>query len=312
MTAAVILAAFDEARWAQTRLAIQSVLAQTRHPDELILVTDHNDGLSRLARRDFPGIRVLPNARSRGASGSRNTGAAASSSDVLAFLDDDAVAAPDWLEKLLDALAEPCVVGVGGRLVPLWPREAPNWFPPEFLWVVGGSYAGLPETKAPVRNVWAGSMALRRSDFQRAGGFREGYGKVGRRNRPEDTDLCIRVSAISPGRKWLFVPESVAGHRVPPARTSRRFYLSRCWHEGRGKGELLRADGDVAVRSEYAYARAVLTRALSYTLCSKDAAGFLRAGAMVSGLAAAAAGLATEKARLALRRCRGDHGANSH
>jgi GT2 family glycosyltransferase len=311
-TAAVVIAAFDEARWPETLSAIRSVQSQTRPPDDVILVIDHNDNLLRLARQELPEIRVMPNSGSRGASGSRNTGAAASSCAVLAFLDDDAVAAPSWLEKLLETLEEPGVVGAGGRLVPLWPGTAPPWFPPEFYWVVGGSYAGLPEIKSAVRNVWSGSMALRRSDFWRVGGFREAYGKVGRRNRPEDTDLCIRVSAQSPDRTWMFVPEAVAGHRVPQARTSRRFYLERCWHEGRGKAELLRADGDVAVRSELAYGRVVFKQALPRALWSRNVEGFLRAGAMVSGLGAAAAGLAFEKARLGSGLGRGGHRANSH
>ncbi len=311
LTAAVIIAAFDSGRWAHTRSAIRSVQSQTRRPDELVLVIDHNDDLLRLARAELPGVAVMANSRSRGASGSRNTGAAACNSDVLAFLDDDAVADPDWLRKLLEALAEPGVAGVGGRLVPLWPGEAPRWFPPEFFWVVGGSYTGLPTAKSPVRNVWSGSMALRRSDFHGVGGFREGFGKLGRRNRPEDTDLCIRVSARCPSKTWLFVPEAVAGHRVPPARTSRRFYLERCWHEGRGKGELLRADGSIAVRSELSYSRSVLKAALSRALWGRSVDGFLRAGAMLSGLIAAAAGLAAERALL-LRPGRGGGSANPH
>ena len=239
--AAIVLAAYDSARWPDTLAAIRSVQAQQRPADEIILVVDHNPELLEQATAELPAVRVMPNVRARGASGARNTGVAATAADVVAFLDDDAVAEPQWLGELLAVLARPDVVGVGGRLLPLWPQDRPRWFPEEFYWVVGASYRGMPEQVAPVRNVWSGSMALRRWDFEAVDGFREGFGKTGNRSRPEDTDLCLRVAEAAPGRNWMYVPTAGAGHRVPPVRAGVPFFFSRCWHEGRGKAELARA-----------------------------------------------------------------------
>ena len=82
--------------------------------------------------------------------GARNTGIAATRArSVVAFLDDDAVAERDWLELLLRGYVDSDVAGVGGSIVAaLAPRSA-GMVPPEFDWVVGCTYRGLP--RAPAR-----------------------------------------------------------------------------------------------------------------------------------------------------------------
>ena len=299
---AVVLAAYDTARWPDTLAAIQSLQAQTRAADEIILVIDHNPELLEQARTFLPDLEVIPNQRARGASGARNTGVAHSAADVVAFLDDDAVAEPQWLEELLLVLDRPEAVGVGGRLVPLWPVARPSWFPEEFFWVIGASYRGMPEQVAPVRNVWSGSMALRRSDFEAVGGFREGFGKTGNRSRPEDTDLCLRVAEAAPGRTWMYAPAAVAGHKVPRVRATANFFFSRCWHEGRGKAELADATGPAALTAERSYTRTILTRGMRdgvrKALRTGDFAALTQSAAIVGGLSAAAAGMVA--GRLAL------------
>ena len=78
----------------------------------------------------------------RGISGARNSGIAAARGAIIAFLDDDAIAAPDWLEQLLAGYSSPNVLGVGGAIEPQWQGGRPRWFPPEFDWVVGCTYLG--------------------------------------------------------------------------------------------------------------------------------------------------------------------------
>jgi GT2 family glycosyltransferase len=292
---AVVIAAYDTGRWPDTVAAVRSVQAQSRPADEIILVIDHNPDLVEQARGYFPTVQVIANKRARGASGARNTGVARTSADLLAFLDDDAVAEPQWLEELLTVLDRPDVVGVGGRLLPLWPVARPAWFPEEFFWVIGASYRGMPEQVAPVRNVWSGSMALRRSDFEAVEGFREGFGKTGNRSRPEDTDLCLRVAEAAPGRTWMYAPGAVAGHKVPPVRATANFFFSRCWHEGRGKAELANATGPEALTAERAYTRTILTRGMRdgvrEAMRTGDLAALSQSVAIAGGLGAAAAGM---------------------
>ena len=91
-TISVITAAFAMERWDGLRQAVASIQAQTVTVLETIVVIDHNPDLLDRARRELPGVVVVPNLRNRGASGARNSGVAASRGEVVAFLDDDAVA----------------------------------------------------------------------------------------------------------------------------------------------------------------------------------------------------------------------------
>ena len=92
----------------------------------------------------FPDLVVVPNSGRRGLSGGRNTGVSHAIGDVVAFLDDDARAQPDWLERLAAGYRSPSVVGVGGVATPVWPGQRPPWLPPEFDWVVGCTFVGMP------------------------------------------------------------------------------------------------------------------------------------------------------------------------
>ena len=118
LTASVIICAYSDARWDCLREAVQSVCNQTVQPAEVIVVIDHNARLLAAARETFAGARVVENSQRRGLSGARNTGVELARGDVLAFLDDDARAAPDWLETLLGGYTDEGVIGVGGAI---WP-----------------------------------------------------------------------------------------------------------------------------------------------------------------------------------------------
>ena len=290
-TVSVVIAAFSSERWEWLREAVDSVAAQASPALETIVVIDHNPDLLTRASQEFGDV-VIPNAGARGASGARNTGVAQSRGEVVAFLDDDAAATRGWLGQLRAHFADPGVVGVGGRLDPLWATARPRWFPSEFGWTIGVSYTGMPERTARVRNVWASNMAVRRAAFAAAGGFREDFGKVGTVSRPEDTDLCMRVTDGA----WLYDPACSVSHRVPAQRTRFRYFLVRCYNEGRGKAGLAALNGaETSTSEERGYATRVLPRAILRSLGEAlrgDAAGVLRGAAIIAGLGVTMAGFA--------------------
>ena len=288
----VVIAAFSSDRWTRLRDAVASVGAQHRPALETIVVVDHNPELLDRAKRELTDAVVVPNAGQRGASGARNTGVARSRGEVVAFLDDDACATPEWLATMIMHFADPAVAGVGGRVDPLWAIARPNWFPGEFDWTVGASYSGMPEATAQVRNVWSNNMALRRAAFNAVGGFREDFGKVGAASRPEDTELCLRVTSGS----WLYEPASAVGHWVPAQRATLRYFLRRCYNEGKGKAEIAVMDGAATGTSaERQYTRRVLPGAVRRGLreaATGDRSGALRSFAIIGGFGMAAVGFA--------------------
>ncbi|MER7456799.1 glycosyltransferase family 2 protein [Micromonospora sp. NPDC126480] len=83
---------------------VRSVLEQTRRPDEVIVVDDGSTDSSREIARSLPCTLVeLPG--NRGVSAARNAGIAASSGDVVFFLDSDEALEPDAIANALDLLA---------------------------------------------------------------------------------------------------------------------------------------------------------------------------------------------------------------
>jgi hypothetical protein len=290
----VIIAAFTMERWDDIREAVASVRAQTVPVLETILVIDHNQALLDRAQSELDGVIAIPNVGSKGASGGRNSGVAASRGEVVAFLDDDAVASPTWLEALLSHFVNPDVVGVGGRLMPLWASSRPRWFPYEFDWAVGASYRGMPEKATRVRNVWSGNMAIRRRAFDAVGGFRDDFGKVGGRSRPEDTDLCLRAAAAQPRGTWMYEPAGIAGHRVPLKRATVGYFLQRCLNEGAGKAALAALNGaSESTSAERQYTRRVLPEGMARGVRDTvrgDISGGLRSIAIAVGFSLAAVG----------------------
>lgn len=290
----VVIPTHDEGRWSYLTDAIRSAQAQQPRPAGIVLVVDHNEALYARATRELEGVTVLRNAFERGVSGNRNTGAFHVTTPLIAFLDDDVTARPDWLARLVAPLADPDVVGVGGAIEPGWERPRPRWIPEEFLWAYGASYEGMPTTTATARNVWSASMAVRREDFLAVGGFNTTFGKIGNRSRPEDTEFCLRL-ADAQGGHWIYEPGAVIRHPVPPSRLTTRYFLSRCYNEGRGKIAMARlARGRDSLGSERDYLRRTLPRAVrrgvADALTGRDRSGGLRAGAVLVGVTAAGVG----------------------
>lgn len=297
----VVIACHHEQRWPMLLEAIASVRMQRPAPAEIIVVVDHNEKLEQKLLEAGLGITVVPNSRAVGASGARNTGAFMASTPYVAFLDDDAVAHPRWLDTLVRPLLDDStVVGTGGYVEAAWPESGrPAWFPSEFNWVVGASWNPVITRLEPCRNVWSENMAVRREVFTSCGGFREGFGKVGDRSSPEDTELCIRMSHHSHGGHWLRVADAIVDHHVPQHRASSRYFLRRCYLEGTGKAAMRSALGTVeSLADESNYLRQVLPSAVQSKLReavrSRSLRSLAEATAILLGTAAAAAGFASQ------------------
>src|SRR4051794_15103423 len=169
-TVSVVICSYTRSRRQWLEEAVASVRAQTVPALEVVIAVDHNPGLFVWVQTTLPDVVAVASEGPRGLSGARNAGVAAAQGDVVAFLDDDAVAAPDWLEHLVRPYADPAVLGVGGTIEPRWLGPRPRGFPAEFGWVVGCSYVGLPTRRGPVRNLIGANMSLRRDVLARAGG----------------------------------------------------------------------------------------------------------------------------------------------
>jgi hypothetical protein len=303
----VVLCAYTEARWDDLVQAIGSVRRQTLPPHEIIVAVDHNPRLLARAQQALPGVVVVENHEARGLSGTRNSGVAAARGSCILFLDDDAIAAPDWLARLQAVFASSRAMGAGGAIEPLWLCGRPAWFPPEFDWVVGCTYRGMPETRARVRNLIGCNMAFRKEVFATVGGFRIGrVGALSIGQENDETEFCIRLRAACPDAELWYEPAATVQHIVPWSRATVSYFARRCFSEGLSKAKLSRQVGPThGLSAERAYTLRTLPRGvlrgLGDALLRRDASGVLRAGAIIAGLTITAAGYLTGNASAWIR-----------
>ncbi len=281
-TVSAIICCYTEERFKDIHEAVESVLAQTLRPHEVIIAVDHNKQLyERLAetyrdsveiRRNSVPLNQSPDCRSpvpnpqipvpivlvlnegaQGLSETRNVGIRASSGDIVAFIDDDAIAEPNWLENLIRPFQPPAapspqshVVAVGGRAIPIWPNgRRPSWFPEELDWIVGCTYKGLPvKTLNPeprilnlelrtIRNVLGCNMAFRKGVLEKVGVFRSETGRVGATmGCGEESDLCLQISRAMPEALIAYQEHATIHHKVAPRRTRWQHLWQRSYNEG--------------------------------------------------------------------------------
>ncbi|MBX3055215.1 MAG: glycosyltransferase family 2 protein [Anaerolineae bacterium] len=290
MNFSVIICAHTEERWQDLIEAVASVANQTIPPHQIVVAIDHNPAMLARARAQFPEATVVENVQERGLNGTRNSGVAATTGEIVAFLDDDAIAAPDWLEQLQAAYTAVHIVGAGGKINPLWLNGRPRWFPEEFNWVVGCTYRGLPEQTAPVRNLIGCNMSYRRAVIEQMGGFRNGIGHVGGRPQGDDeTEFCIRLRQAMPQATLLYQPQAQVSHKVPAGRANFGYYRWRCYLEGRSKALLSRLVGaNDGLSTERTYTLKVLPSGMWHGLTDsarhRNLAGIGRAAAIAAGL----------------------------
>ncbi len=300
-TVSVVICTYTAKRWANLAAGVAAVVSQLEPEDELLVVVDHAPDVQSRAEAEFTGCRVLPNSHGQGLSGARNTGVGAATGDVVAFLDDDALPGPGWLASLRTPFVDPQVIGVAGAVNPDWEGgSAPRWFPLEFGWVIGCDYVGLAGHGDQVRNPIGASMALRREPMTKAGGFSELVGRVG--ELPvgcEETELSIRLATTDPTGRVVRDTSGAVAHLVPSARQTVRYFLSRCYHEGRSKAVLSTLVGtQQGLAAERAYTTRTLPRGvLRHTAAGVrgDLAGFARAAMILLGLGTTGFGFLTAR-----------------
>ena len=295
---AVITATYSMERWSMITSAVESVLRQTVLPREIILPVDHNPELfERLSERwdgsdrqgTGPPITVVESKYDGHLGASATTAAELASTEFLAFLDDDAVAEPDWLERLLDAIRNPSVIAVGGAPLPVYAGPRPRWFPFEFDWVFGCAYEGLPTKTEPILHLIGTTMAVRREDLLAIDGIRS--------NEHGDLEMSHRLLAHSPGSKLLYVPGAVVRHHVREDRLTWSYFWRRCYFGNRRKVFTMRDIGDAGhLGAERTFARRALSHGVITNLkqfVRGDVGGLLRATSICIGLGLAGAGYAT-------------------
>lgn len=197
------------------RLCLEAMAQQTLRHFRVIVVDDASDepveaALPASLRQQLD-LTVVRLERNSGPAHARNVGVATGSAAHIAFIDDDVVADPELLERLIgamDRLRTPSVpvAVIGTQLAPA------DWRPrPWTLWEaqkLAGLYDDiLARRYNPTwRQFFTGNTLVRREHFERAGGFDERF------TRAEDIELGVRLQAI--GVRVALEPRAVGWHHA--------------------------------------------------------------------------------------------------
>ena len=218
--------------------AVESVRAQTYDDVEIVIVVDGNDELyDRVRDRygDLERVTLHLNEENVGLSRSRNNALQYATGDVIALLDDDAVADPDWIAELVAGYERTDAIAVGGRMVPDWVAGEPDFLPEEFYWLIGVTHRGFGERDEEVRNTFGSNISFRREVLEELGGFDPEVGRRGDANvQAEETVLCARMQEEF-GHGVLYNPDAVVAHKVFEFRTRKRWLLKRAFWQGYSK-----------------------------------------------------------------------------
>jgi glucosyl-dolichyl phosphate glucuronosyltransferase len=223
--------------------AISSVLAQTAPPYEVIISVDHNEELYNKLITVVPEqVMVILNQGIRGLSETRNMGIRKASGDIIAFMDDDAVAQKDWLENYALAFDNSHVMAVGGESIPVWPKgKQPLWFPEEFDWTIGCTAHNklMLQPNGEIRNVTGSNMAFRNEAFKKVGFWDTELGALDGKSRGgEEANICLRIKAGIDDSLITYAPKAIVLHKVIRGRDTVGHLLSYCWDEGFNRAKM--------------------------------------------------------------------------
>ncbi len=260
----VIVSTYTTKRLSDVVLCLASLKKQTLQPTEVILVLDPVDELVEFYKTHVPlGTKIVVS-DGFGLSCARNAGVKSTTGDIVAFIDDDAVADEKWLENSILNYKDEHVVGVGGQIWPTWERNRPAWFPEELYWIVGCSYKGLPQKRASIRNPIGCNMSFRKTVLEKAGYFRKDIGRLGCKLMcNEETEFAIRALKMSPSSKIIFDPSAIVYHKVARSRESLRYVWTRSFYEGISKAIIsFNTDKSQVLSTEDSYLKFLLTAAI--------------------------------------------------
>ena len=227
--------------------ALGSLYNQTigKNKFEVIVVNNNSTDNTEQVCKDFianhpEGLFFYTNEPQQGASFARNTGAALAKGELLCFMDDDAVAKPDYLALILAFFAaHPDAGGLGGRIIPRYIPEEPKWMSHFVSSLVGNfDYSKEVCVFSPNKYPLESNMIIKKLDFEQVNGFNtalpgvKGTLRIG----GEGKEFFLKLKAI--GKTIYYHPQVIVEHVVETQKLTPE-YMYRV-ASGIGRGERVR------------------------------------------------------------------------
>lgn len=163
----------------------------------------------------------------------RNTGLLAASGDIAVFLDDDTIADPYFLERLLDAYEETDADAIGARVDIRWEAARPHWLSDDLQGMLGAFAPGGQRAQLDESTSFSSSAFSVKVEALRAIGYFSPFlsKRIDLPASAEVRDMCQRLREA--GYTLWFEPGALVMHRAPAARLKRSFLTGRAYWQGR-------------------------------------------------------------------------------
>jgi GT2 family glycosyltransferase len=221
------------------RVCLEHLARQTRRPDDIVVVDSSPHRLTADVVADFADVRYVRNDAGPGTlATSRAIGVAETRSDIIAFVDDDAYAEPDWLENIVARYADPTVGAVGGRASNGRPGEeleghdAVGQLLPDGT--LSGNFAADTGRDLDVDHVLGANMSVRRTALAEIGGIVDLYPGTCLR---EESDIMLRLGRA--GHRIVYTPAALVEHVAAPYTKGARFDVRYTYYSHRNHVVLL-------------------------------------------------------------------------
>ena len=221
------------------RRALASLAAQSFPASQFeILVVDNASSdatreVAEQARAAGAPLRYVHEPR-LGVSHARNRAWQEAQAPLVAFLDDDALAPPDWLERIVAEFArlDPTPGCLGGPVEPIWEVERPDWLPDALLPYLTVLELGQGPGPMPRGKFLYGTNAsFARAQLAAIGGYSPALGPIGRWLRSGE-DTFVQKQLRARGCELWYEPALRVRHHVSAERLTQRWLLQRLYHEG--------------------------------------------------------------------------------
>lgn len=166
-----------------------------------------------------------------GLSHARNRGWQEAKGAYVAYIDDDAVAFPDWVDNSIDFIwNNQSTVAFGGPYEAITDTPLPSWFPPEYgHFNLGDSIISLD---AQTQFLCGTNMVFRRELLQEIGGFSSGLGMSGGKlSYGEETRLQIELKRQ--GHTIYYVPSIRVKHLLASEKMRLRWLMKSVYSVGK-------------------------------------------------------------------------------
>jgi len=220
---------------------VVSLLAQKMPENvgwEILIVDNNSKDETRAVVEDFQKrfprrVRYLFESK-QGLSHARNAGIQNANGQIIAFIDDDETADPEWLVNLTSNLGSCEWAGAGGRVLPPDSFSRPKWLSSNHSFIFG-PISIFDRGTAPTQLCeppFGANMAYRKDMFEKYGLFRTDLGRVGTNLiSNEDTEFGRRL--IAGGERLRYEPAALTFHPVEKSRMKKKYFLSWWFNKGR-------------------------------------------------------------------------------